>query len=465
MQRYRVPGRDARRRPNTLRAAVTAAALSGFTQLAAGTGVQPPWPADPIADGLTLGEGPMTVAASSPTDLFYRDVSHESLPAAIGILGRSMDVEAVDVDGDGDLDWVVAKEFGANVLLLNDGRGRFADDSAERLPRGVHDSEDIGVADFDGDGDPDLVSVSEDDGIHELYLNDGRGYFSDGSAGIPLVSSANTVLVTDLDGDGDADLLLGNAGQNRALLNDGAARFADRTPDFLPAGTETTQDLALGDVDGDGDLDLVEGNEDGNRLLLNDGGGRFAVAPPDRLPLPAAGEETRGVELGDVDADGDLDLFLANVRFARQRPPQDRLLLNDGQGRFRDVTADHLPVEAFNTAGARLRDLDADGDLDLLLAFAFGGSYGAWRNDGAGRFEDATAVLLPGPLAGDGVEVQVADVDGDGLNDLYLCNYTGRDFLRLGTRPEPTRWTIMLPWAGGVAAGNMHRITRLDHGP
>lgn len=408
-------------------AAIAVAGLGGATAPAAGSGQ----------------------AAGFP--IVFRDRSAERLPATIGRLGRSMDAEPVDVDADGDVDWVVAKELGANVVLVNDGAGRFADASDARLPRGVHDSEDIAAADFDGDGDVDLVSVSEDDAAHELYLNDGRGTFADASARIPVATVANAVQVIDLDGDRDVDIVIGNAGRNTALLNDGHANFRDATADVLPPGDETTQDLAFGDVDGDEDLDLVEGNEDGNRLLLNDGSGRFTVAPAGRLPLPPAGEETRGVELGDVDGDDDLDVFVANVYFARQRPPQDRLLLNDGTGAFRDVTATHLPVVGLNTAGAAMADLDGDGAPDLALAYAFGGSHAIWRNDGTGRFADVTADLVPAPVRGDGVAVATADVDRDGIVDIYLTNYTGRDFLLVGERTAPPRRLLFMPWAEAIS--------------
>lgn len=101
----------------------------------------------------------------------YENVTTTHLPAS-GLEGLSMDARPADLDADGDLDMVVANEFKPNILLLNDGQGRFSL-ASERLPRTSHDSEDIGIADFDGDGDPDIVIVSEDDQTNELYLNDG----------------------------------------------------------------------------------------------------------------------------------------------------------------------------------------------------------------------------------------------------------------------------------------------------
>ena len=103
---------------------------------------------------------------------------------------NGMDVEAADIDGDGDPDIIIANEFQPNVILINDGSGRFTNESAKRIPQPVHDSEDIAVADFDGDGDLDIVFVSEDDFVHEYYLNDGTGIFSDVGNRLPL-SEAN----------------------------------------------------------------------------------------------------------------------------------------------------------------------------------------------------------------------------------------------------------------------------------
>lgn len=378
--------------------------------------------------------------------LRFRDDSRASLPPQV-LVGRSMDAEAADVDGDGDLDLFVAKEFGANVLLLNDGSGQFTDVSRAKLPQPVRDTEDIAAADFDGDGDVDLVFVSEDDFVNEYYLNDGAGTFTDASDRLPVTGESNAVANQDLDGDGDQDLLIGNVGQDEALINDGAGHFTLESVARLGRDASRTQDLQLADIDRDGDADLVQANEDGNRLLLNDGTGHFADATAARLPPPTAGEETRQAALGDVDGDGDLDLYFANVAFAMQRNPQDRLLLNDGNGHFTDATARLLAPEADSTVDARFIDLDRDGDLDLLRANAFGGGSQALTNDGSGRYTNESARLLPAGAGGDGIDIVTADLTGDGLTDLYLCHYRSPDALLVGV--GQTR--LWLPWAGRQA--------------
>ncbi|MDH4071253.1 MAG: hypothetical protein OEV30_12630 [Ignavibacteria bacterium] len=122
----------------------------------------------------------LTILLSFPlnADVTYRDVSATNLPVA-ALTGNSMDARPADLDGDGDLDLVVACEFCPNTILINDGSGFFTDESAARIAQPSRDSEDIGIADFDLDGDTDIVFVSEDDQVNELYFNDGLGLFTD----------------------------------------------------------------------------------------------------------------------------------------------------------------------------------------------------------------------------------------------------------------------------------------------
>ncbi|PEN13400.1 hypothetical protein CRI94_08725 [Longibacter salinarum] len=375
------------------------------------------------------------------TTMLFRDATVKHLPTS-ELTGYSMDAAVADVNGDGALDVVIANEFKPNILLLGDGTGHFRD-ASERIPSHDRDSEDVAVADFDGDGYLDIVVVTEDDTVNEFYLNDGSGHFRDAGDRWPVEGTSNAVIVVDLDDNGFPDLLVGNNGQNRALINDSTGRFSDETASRLPSRDDVTQDLELGDVDGDGDLDLIVGNEDVNRLLLNDGRGRFRDADPRALPILDVPEETREADFGDVDGDGDLDLIFANVRlFVEDARRQNRLLLNDGSGRFRDATAARIPIDDQSSLDADFVDLDLDGDLDIVTSnVLFDGEsiksapYGILLNDGGGRFSDATRFALPKIITGRGLDSEAADFDSDGRPDLFLCSRGTVDRLLLSVPP------------------------------
>jgi len=360
----------------------------------------------------------------------FREVTDTHLPTGI-LGGLSMDAAVGDMDGDGDPDIVIANEFRPNILLLNDGRGMFTDGSA-RLPRTERDSEDVGIADFDGDGDLDMVVVSEDDQVNELYLNDGTGTFADASARIPVTGTTNGLVVADLNGDGHPDLLLANNGQDALLVNDGAGAFRDETDRRLPSSEDVSQDMELGDVDGDGDPDLIVANEGSNALFINHGDGRFTDESRDRLPLRAAPEETREADFGDVDGDGDLDLLFANVAaFVSGADPRNRLLVNDGTGHFTDETEARLPPDSASSFDGDFRDVDGDGDLDILTGNSdvdlsqgriADSPYRVYLNDGQGRFTEATASVFGEGVRGTGFDLEWGDFNGDGLEDVYLAS-------------------------------------------
>lgn len=408
------------------------------------------------------------VSCSNEPATVFRDRSEARLPTdALG--GFSMDAAPADIDNDGDTDILIAHEYEPNILLINDGTGTFTDESAARLPQVDRDSEDIAVADFDRDGDLDVVVVSEDDRVNEYYRNaggprggdaesredggvaregleggrSGIGLFEDAGDRIPVRGRSNAVVSAELTGDGYPDLIIGNNGVNRFLTNDRRGGFVDETAERLPGVStgdgDRTQDLELGDVDGDGDPDLVVGNEDRNRLLINDGTGSFRDESDERLVFRGAPEETREADFGDIDGDGDLDLFFANVRaFVPKADPRNRVLLNDGGGRFTDVTEAYLPQGARPSFDADFVDIDGDGDLDVISADTAEG----WRSPARARllintalegdespaerrFEDGTERFFPETARGNGFDVEAADFDSDGELEIYLANRAG----------------------------------------
>ena len=377
-----------------------------------------------MARTLAIAAAALASAGGLGAQPLYTEVTATHLPP--GIAGPCMNAEAGDADGDGDLDLALAMEYEPKILLLNDGAGRFSN-ASEQLPRTIHDSEDVAFADFDGDGDLDLVFVSEDDRKDELFLNDGEGRFSDVSDRLTPDDVTNGLVVLDLNSDGAPDILTGNIGTDRALINDGEGRFRDETSTRWVQGPadSRTQELTAFDADGDGDLDVAVANEGQNQLYLNASGTLVDVTA---MQLPKRNDESREIRAADFDGDGDLDLVVGNVRFVLAEPARDTLLLNDGKGVFTQAPAGSLPPagDASNFT-IQAVDLDGDSDVDVVAPNTVferaAGIYRVLLNDGTARFSVAAAgTVLPVSVDGNGFDVEVADFDGDGRNDLFLCN-------------------------------------------
>ncbi|MEM7306132.1 MAG: VCBS repeat-containing protein [Planctomycetota bacterium] len=312
-------------------------------------------------------------------------------------------LEAADVDGDGDPDLLRAGTI--DELLLNDGSGTFVDGSAG-LPGGCINPGTFG--DLDGDGDADYLQNCA------ALLNDGAGVFS--TTPLPPIALLGAPALGDVDDDGDLDAYWSRDGANALLLNDGAAGFLDASGQ-LPGLDEETAEVHLADVDGDGDLDAATaGASDTNRIVLNDGSGFFTASAEDvDSPLP-----TSSIAFEDLDGDGDPDLLQASdvvpIGGLFVEGQRDRLLLNDGTGSFTDVSAP-FAIEELPTLGVELVDLDSDGDLDAFAANR--GTNHVYVNDGFGRL-----VSGPSPVAGttDSYDAAAADLDGDGDFDLAVAD-------------------------------------------
>jgi len=229
----------------------------------------------------------------------------------------------------------------------------------------------------------------------------------------------------DFDGDGDLDLVV--------TFNSAPVRLYRNTPDGfenvapgsgLPTDGGNPRSVAWGDVDRDGDLDLYIGYSglDGpaNRLYLNESrNGNAAFTESGEAAGVAIRGITRQVSFVDYDADGDLDLYVA------LRTSTNRLLRNDG-GKFTDVTFQTGIAEPRRTVGACWFDMDADGDLDLFTANQNGDRDGMFRNDN-GHFRDVAIELdidqPRRPIEDGGVGCAVTDFDSDGDLDLYVAEY------------------------------------------
>jgi len=223
------------------------------------------------------------------------------------------------VDGDGDLDLVVADGYalgaGANTvarLYLNDGAGSF-EDSSVQLPTssvGV-DPDDLDFIDIDRDFDLDLL-VNMHSGKSSLWVNDGAGLFSDATAQLADMPGGFHYgpSACDVDGDGDLDIWTDNMGPGyteQLMLNDGSGTFSDVTSARVTGNPGSDDNgVVCADVDQDGDFDAVIPSlqSAAERVLLNDGAGNFVL---DGGWFPSSSDPTLWMDLGDIDGDGRLD--------------------------------------------------------------------------------------------------------------------------------------------------------------
>ncbi|WP_136685728.1 FG-GAP repeat domain-containing protein [Falsirhodobacter xinxiangensis] len=394
-----------------------------------------------------LAAGPLAAQDRDPaTDAFavipeapssaFVDATATKMPLASSL--HATDSAMLDADNDGDLDVVLSVEYGVNRLYLNEGGTlSYQPDAFGTV---MHDSEHVRTADFDGDRNADVVSVAESDEVSQLFLGDGQGGFTDASDRLPRMGQANGLALGDLNGDGLPDIFIGSTGEvdhgasivparNILFLNDShnPGHFIDATDSHLPATDDQTEGVALADMDNDGDLDVVIASPSHpNRLLLNDGSGVFTDAS-DRLDLPVP-METREVHVFDANGDGWNDIVFFSITSNNQgweKDPQTRLLINDGEGRFSDETAERLPKHTFSSWAGTVVDFNRDGAPDLLVgAIQVPGfvplQLRAWQNDGDGGFTDVTGDVVPGITVGRSWSMSQGDLDGDGHPDVVI---------------------------------------------
>ena len=339
-------------------------------------------------------------APNSYSGRLFEDVTERALPVDSS---RAREGELGDLDGDGDLDLVVAHfaDYGRQPqVYINNGAGVFTDETASRLPALLTITNDVDLADVDNDGDQDIylantaVDTSGDPAFSDnLLINDGSGRFQDERASrVPQTWIATqNVAFGDMDNDGDADLLvthlthlLNVEDSSRVILlfNDGQGFFAPSTRCPLDASKYFPFDLALVDVNHDSYLDLVlanmpliimddPGNPVGflsgqNAIFINDGQGHFTDETASRNPTLIE-DSTVAIAPGDVDRDGDMDLFFANVGFLPEET-MNRLLINNGEGFFTDETVARLPAETSTwNNDADMADFDGNGAVDIFM--------------------------------------------------------------------------------------------------
>ncbi|MCO4773437.1 MAG: VCBS repeat-containing protein, partial [Deltaproteobacteria bacterium] len=303
---------------------------------------------------------------------------------------------AGDMDGDGDIDLVIADQA-ADTLFLFDNDGSWTQTAIASIdaPREVE------LADFNRDGALDIVIAAQgsvDDVI--VYLNDGTGGFPATGTVVGSPNNPDAVSVFDLQGDGDMDILYDSgAGPVRVARNDGPGAGWATSGDVL-AGNNST-DSAFGDIDGDGTPDAIVVQYGSGEVHWHDPTNNWAW---NNIATGLSGAYS--VAPLDADRDGQLDLLVAH-RNPSAGSNFVTLLTNE-----LDTGASWTQTDAGTPATSNARfispgDLDNDGWDDAILATQGGAIY-TLHNQG-GTFESQLLDSIPGsrtPL--------LADVDGDG---------------------------------------------------
>jgi len=328
-----------------------------------------------------------------------------------------------DVDGDGDLDVVAGNNGDVNQLYLNNGSiNPFNGVVGSNLGTESSDTLAVVLGDMDDDGDLDVV-VGNNRAPNQLYLNNGSASPFNGVTGSDLSSESNNtraLALGDIDSDGDIDIVVGNAnGQsNRLMLNNGGPNpFDGVVASDLGAELDSTLAVALGDIDGDGDLDVIVGNfVQTNRLYFNNG----SAAPFSGVTgsdISAESNNTTAVALGDVDGDGDLDAVIGNSI------ANDRLYLNNGSTNpFRDVVGSDLNTDFNTTSALALNDVDADGDLDIVISIN-GGTNRLHLNNGSDAPFNGVIGRDLGVRSDRTLALTLGDIDRDGDFDVISGNF------------------------------------------
>ncbi len=415
------------------------------------------------------------------------------------------DGDMADFDGDGWMDRALIARYG---LLLNTGGGLMTP-VANTITGGTYrfgDKDGYGNdatqwADVDNDGDLDILQGGNGETL-TLQINS-AGRFS--SKPIPTISALQ-IINTDLEKDGDVDLVIahsfcsdvqcghgcpeggcqgvGNWPKTfRVYRNDGTGTFTNvTTAAGFPStwGDKLIVGLVSGDVDGDGDFDvmMINGIDRAITLARNNGAGvftltniPFAVAMAAIRPITSG--FSQGMNLGDIDGDGDLDLVCALVRDTAGSPhPRvaHGVFINDGAGSFVEETVTRFTVAGtsfYEGGNGKLCDVDCDGDLDF---FAFNGAnkhFQLYLNDGAGRFTYDAAqsrVFTGGSTTGTGADTDVTDLNRDGAYDVWVgaAGSDARTLLNGYQSPDglpanlPRNFTVTGAGAAGVTLSWKH---------
>jgi hypothetical protein len=349
-------------------------------------------------------------------------------PAGVGMSGLGAAAAFGDFSGDGLPDLVISRNYPDYSVFVytNDGDGTFTDVSGSCGVNGYLGS--LTMVDFDGDGDLDLAGESGD---VVVYRNDGAGTFTNVTAALGLGDvPASKVLFFDYDNDGELDLFA--AGYDCRLFRNTASAFSEVTAAAGLASATADWSAAAFDYDNDGRLDLYLPNDPQSALWRNEGDGSFSDVTA-QAGVSNPGSDPSGLDVGDYNGDGWLDIYICNIGELPFEPDYHRLYRNNGDGTFSDVTGGAGVACYGDGRGAWFIDYDRDGRRDIFAASHVSDN-AMYRNDGDGTFTDTAAALnIDKPWDSFGVAWSDFDLDGD--LDVYLAGHFDNRLLRNDEAP------------------------------
>ncbi|NKB71901.1 MAG: T9SS type A sorting domain-containing protein [Candidatus Latescibacteria bacterium] len=345
----------------------------------------------------------------------------------------------VDFNNDGWLDILLGSEDSGG-LLVQTPQGRFVELS--RFVGGRPNRYTLVAGDYDNDGDQDVYAS----GFFEtpVFLRSDGGHLFEEveeDLGVNIATPDDSTFVTgvifaDYDHDGDLDLFTGNErGRDTLFRNDGQGRFTDATEEAGLGHKRGVRRALFGDIDNDGDLDLFAGSNKRSdipaqlhdvpsALYLNDGAGHFTDIAL-QAGIVHSPREISGLALIDYDNDGWIDLF-----FTANSGEAPMLFHNNGDRTFTDVSAAAGLADWPSRAGATTGDYDNDGWIDILVVSETSRDL-LFCNNGDGTFTEIGLDAGFGPQVGRSTSgtATSGDFDRDGYLDLFLPGFAGPDLI------------------------------------
>ncbi len=356
-----------------------------------------------------------------------------TLVAGIPDIGLNAYPTFADIDNDGDYDLLLGRDLQTLVYFRNTGTSQSPVWTLNNTTFNVVETTTIWknptLVDIDYDGDFDLV-YGTSDGVMFLYRNIGTAsapsfqYYPDYFKTIKLNGSGGSASLADFDGDGDNDLISGMwNGKFYYFRNDGTPE----QPSFNLVGTTPFSNFTVFsysapvfvDIDNDGDYDIVSGANDGKVYLYINNNGTFTQNSTmfNSIDIGYGSRPT----LADIDNDGDLDLLVG-----AESSGATAFYLNDDNNEFTLNTTVFSSVAFPSYCTPTLADIDNDGDYDLIIG-RITGAIIYYRNDGT----PATPVWVRDDSTFAGIKVAqssyagFADLDGDFRKDMVLAEYNG----------------------------------------